>query len=178
MLVRWATEAECASAIGRREREGFLPSPQVGQALERLAVSRTSGTSCNRRSALAASPDACSGSIRSGQAMLFSLRPRCWGGGRSEIARDGDARRALVRGSEQGGLRDAPGARRAEQSQLRTHVRRRGSSAWRVSRTSDCRSDASACLPEPLRLQRRGGGSNRHRLRRESPGRAGFSPSS
>ena len=38
MLVWWATEVECASAIARREREGFLPSPEVGQALERLAV--------------------------------------------------------------------------------------------------------------------------------------------
>jgi uncharacterized protein len=36
MLVWWATEAECASAIARLERDGSLPSAPAGQALGRL----------------------------------------------------------------------------------------------------------------------------------------------
>jgi hypothetical protein len=36
MLVRWATEVECASAIARLEREGALEAPAVIEALERL----------------------------------------------------------------------------------------------------------------------------------------------
>jgi predicted nucleic acid-binding protein len=36
MLVWWATEVECASAIARRERDGSLPSAQAGRALGRL----------------------------------------------------------------------------------------------------------------------------------------------
>ena len=36
MLVWWATEVECASAIARRERDGSLPSAPARQALARL----------------------------------------------------------------------------------------------------------------------------------------------
>ena len=36
MLVWWASEVECASAIARLERDGALDEPAVGQAFERL----------------------------------------------------------------------------------------------------------------------------------------------
>lgn len=36
MLVWWATEVECASAIARLEREGGLDSPAVTEAFDRL----------------------------------------------------------------------------------------------------------------------------------------------
>jgi uncharacterized protein len=36
MLVWWATEAECASAVARLEREGTLDESAVTQALDRL----------------------------------------------------------------------------------------------------------------------------------------------
>jgi predicted nucleic acid-binding protein len=36
MLVWWATEVECASAIARLEREGALDEPGVTQAFDRL----------------------------------------------------------------------------------------------------------------------------------------------
>jgi predicted nucleic acid-binding protein len=36
MLVWWATEVECASAIGRLEREGALEPPAVIEAFDRL----------------------------------------------------------------------------------------------------------------------------------------------
>jgi predicted nucleic acid-binding protein len=36
MLVWWATEAECASAIARLERDGALDEPGVTQAFDRL----------------------------------------------------------------------------------------------------------------------------------------------
>lgn len=36
MLVWWATEVECASAIARLEREGALDEPVVTKAFERL----------------------------------------------------------------------------------------------------------------------------------------------
>jgi predicted nucleic acid-binding protein len=37
MLVWWATEVECASAVARLERDGSLDSAAVFQAFERLA---------------------------------------------------------------------------------------------------------------------------------------------
>jgi hypothetical protein len=36
ILVWWATEVECASAIARLEREGALDEPSASQAFERL----------------------------------------------------------------------------------------------------------------------------------------------
>jgi predicted nucleic acid-binding protein len=36
MLVWWATEVECASAMARLERDGALDQPAVTQALDRL----------------------------------------------------------------------------------------------------------------------------------------------
>ena len=36
MIVWWGASVECASAIARREREGFLGAPEAGQALDRL----------------------------------------------------------------------------------------------------------------------------------------------
>lgn len=36
ILVWWATEVECASAIARLERDGLLDEPAVTQAFERL----------------------------------------------------------------------------------------------------------------------------------------------
>jgi predicted nucleic acid-binding protein len=36
MLVWWATEVECASAIARLERDGALESPVVNEAFDRL----------------------------------------------------------------------------------------------------------------------------------------------
>jgi predicted nucleic acid-binding protein len=36
MLVWWATEVECASAIARLEREGALDPPHVNEAFDRL----------------------------------------------------------------------------------------------------------------------------------------------
>ncbi|MGE5814005.1 MAG: type II toxin-antitoxin system VapC family toxin [Acidobacteriota bacterium] len=36
MLVWWATEVECASVIGRLEREGTLDAPSVVEAFDRL----------------------------------------------------------------------------------------------------------------------------------------------
>ncbi len=42
VIVWWATEVECLSAIARREREDFLDARDVVAATERLAALRTS----------------------------------------------------------------------------------------------------------------------------------------
>ena len=42
LIVWWATEVECVSAIARREREGSLEARDVAAATERLAALRTS----------------------------------------------------------------------------------------------------------------------------------------
>ncbi len=75
MLVWWATEVECASAVARLEREGALDATAVTQAFERLREPRVDGMRSIRAMPSGKRPCGSSAYIRCARLTRCSLRP-------------------------------------------------------------------------------------------------------